>query len=152
MGATKGCWGSGAVTAVATGTAASPRIMVSWNLVSSSCFVVGNGISSACLYRIAIVFICATVHSAGVGLAFWLHKPCLQAPCAHLFSDSLAHSSALLPHASSFLAGHRPLQDPTSTCLQRHEDRLCIVYSLQSPLMVLFLFVGGQVHPDLFLF
>ena len=26
----------------------------------------------------------------------WLHKPCLQAPCVHLFSYSLAHSALLL--------------------------------------------------------
>ena len=57
IGATTGCWGSGAATTVATGTAALPRIMMSWNLVtSSSCFVVGNGRSPACLYHVACHF------------------------------------------------------------------------------------------------
>ena len=44
-----------------------------------------------------------------VCLEFWLHQPYLQPPCVRLFSISLAHS-ALLPHASSFSALHRPLQ------------------------------------------
>ena len=57
--------------------------MVSWYLVSRSCFVVGDGRSPACLYHVAIVFDCTTVHS--VCCLFRLHEPCLQAPCVHLF-------------------------------------------------------------------
>ena len=84
----------------------------------------------ACTALPLFSFVLLSTHLA-VRKAIWLHKPA----CLQLFSNSFAHS-ALLPHASSFLAGLRPLQDPTSTCfLQRHEDRLCFFYCLQSPLV-----------------
>ena len=46
------------------------RIMVSWYLLRSSCFVVGNGRSPACLYHIVIVFVCALMSFNEIYLLF----------------------------------------------------------------------------------
>jgi hypothetical protein len=90
--------------AVVTGTAVSPHIMVSWYLVSRSCFVVGNGRPPACLNHIVIVFVCAAVQSVrDVCLESYDRiNLCCKRHVVHLFSYSLDHS-ALLPHASCFL-------------------------------------------------
>ena len=90
--------GSGAI-AVATGTAASPHIIVSWYLVSRSSFFVKNGRLPARLYHVSIDFLCATVHSADCLFRVLIASTLFaSAVCASIFlySCSLCTSSAHL--------------------------------------------------------